>query len=111
MLRHRLPAPLTPDERMRYEREATRLMNACGCEEGAVTALALAAAVGIYAVRGVASWSVLTVAFALGSVLAGFVAGAVVGKLAGLAFARARLRGLSRLLAEGQRARAEREAS
>ncbi len=81
------------------ERRLNRLANACGCAEGAMCGLVGLVAGAVWVACAGGSWDLGRVARAAGAALACGVAGAVVGKVSGLALARYRLRRLVTVLA------------
>ncbi len=96
----RLALPwLSVDESTDYERRLNRLMNACGCIEGAAMAVALPSFLALLSWSLVTDWSVITWILLSVAGLMAFIAGGVLGKWAGVALARRRLYSLTRQLA------------
>jgi hypothetical protein len=92
----RLPG-LTPLTRSSFEAELPRLVAACGCAEGAVGGLlGLSAALSLASTQTAGPLPIVA-GSAIAYAALGFCVGVIVGKLAGLALARRRLR---RMVAE-----------
>ncbi len=94
------------DARDAHQRKLHRLSRVCGCGEGAIGALTLAALVMWRFLHTFAGWSPGGVASLVGQLFVAFLIGGLSGKFLGLAIARARLRALrSRILREAAQPR------
>lgn len=76
--------------------EAQRFVNACGCSTSAALALAAAPIAALLSLLQPSDTILTTAAKALGFLVGGFIAGAVIGKILGLWGARRRFRARTR---------------